>query len=473
MNLPRIIIAGTHSGVGKTTLTLGIISALKKRGVNVQAFKAGPDYIDPTYHSEASGKMCGNLDSWLLSKNTIIELFKRRAEDADLSVIEGVMGLYDGLKDTELGSTAHLAKILNCPVILVLDARSLSRSAAATALGYKKFDKNVNIAGIILNNIASINHYNYIKAAIEKKAGISVLGYLPRDANLKLSERHLGLVPLEEKKLQHGFCQKLSKLVEANINLTRLLKIGQQAKSISCAKEVIFKKEPLKSRVRIAIAKDAAFNFYYQDNLDILSHLGADIVAFSPLKDRELPKGVDGLYIGGGFPEIFASGLSKNKSLRWSIYHKAESGLPIYAECGGLMYLVESIMDFKKRIFSMVGVFKCSVSMGDRLHRMGYVNVRVIKDNILGKQGDRSRAHMFHWSRLTDVPKDLPFAYKIIKDKNNVFYDGLIGRNVLASYAHLHFAANREFAKNFIDRCRQFKMNPVRNNGLPNGVSHG
>lgn len=459
MSLPRIVIAGTHSGAGKTTLTLGIISALRKRGLKIQAFKAGPDYIDPAYHSEAAGKVCVNLDSWLLSKDAVIELFRRRAVDADFSVIEGVMGLYDGLKDTELGSTAHLAKILNCPVILILDTRSLSRSAAAIALGFKEFDRKINIAGIVLNNIASVSHYNYIKAAIEREARISVLGCLPRNPALKLSERHLGLVPVEEKRPCSGFYKKLSKLVEDHIDLTRILEIGRKAKPLPCPGEMIFKRGPQKSRVTIAVAKDEAFNFYYKDNLEILNHLGADIATFSPLRDRELPKGVDGLYIGGGFPEIFASELSKNKSLRRSICQKAEYGLPIYAECGGLMYLVESLMDFKKRRFSMVGIFKCSVKMGDRLRRMGYVNVEVIKDNILGKQGDRNRAHVFHWSRLTNIPKDASFAYKIIKDKENVFYDGLMRRSVLASYAHLHFAANMKFAENFINSCRQFKIN--------------
>lgn len=459
MDMPRIIIAGTHSGAGKTTLTLGIISALRKKGVNVQAFKTGPDYIDPTYHSEVSGKACVNLDSWLLSKDVVTELFRRRAEAADFSVIEGVMGLYDGLKDTELGSTAHLAKILNCPVILILDARSLSRSAAATALGYKEFDRNVNIVGIVLNNIASMNHYSYIKSAIEREAGIQVLGCLPRDSELKLSERYLGLIPLEEKKLSSGFYKKLSKRVEDHIDLTRILKIGRQARPLPYRGVMIFKKGPQKRRVTIAVAKDKAFNFYYQDNLDILSHLGANIVTFSPLKDRELPKGTCGLYIAGGFPELFASDLSKNNSLKRAIRQEAEYGLPIYAECGGLMYLVESLIDVKKRKFSMVGVFKCSVRMGGRLGRMGYVNVEVIKDNILGRRGDRNRAHVFHWSLLTSIPKNSSFAYKIIKDKDNVFHDGLMRKSILASYAHLHFAANSKFARNFIDSCRQFKIN--------------
>lgn len=458
MNLPRIIIAGTHSGVGKTTLTLGIISALRKKGVSVQAFKTGPDYIDPTYHSEASGKICVNLDSWLLSKDAVIELFRRRAEDVDLSVIEGVMGLYDGLKDTEVGSTAHLAKILNSPVILILDAGSLSRSAAAIAMGYKEFDRKIDIAGIILNNIASVNHYNYIKSAIESETEIPVVGCLPRDPELKLSERHLGLIPLEEKRLSSGFYKKLSKRVEDHIDLTRILKIGRQARPLPYPGVMIFKKGPQKSRVTIAVAKDEAFNFYYQDNLEILNHLGADIVTFSPLRDGELPKGVDGLYIGGGFPELFASDLSKNNSLKRSIRRKAEYGLPVYAECGGLMYLVESLMDFKKRKFSMAGIFKCSVRMGDRLRRMGYVNLEVIRDNILGKKGQRNRAHLFHWSRLTNIPKSASFAYKIVKDRN-IIYDGLIKKNVLAGYAHLHFASNLKFAKNFINSCRRFKVN--------------
>ncbi len=464
MNLPRIIIAGTHSGVGKTTLTLGIILALKKRGLNVQAFKVGPDYIDPAYHSEASGKLCGNLDSRLLSKNTVIELFKRRSEDADISIIEGVMGLYDGLKDSEEGSTAHLAKILNCPVILILDARSLSRSAAAIALGYKEFDRDVDIAGIILNNIANLNHYHYIKAAIEKKTKIPVLGYLPKNINLRLSERHLGLVPVMEKKLNFEFYARLAKLVSDNINLAKLLGIARKAKPLSHSREIIFT-QPLharagssKGRVRIAIAKDEAFNFYYQDNLDILSHLGADIFTFSPLRDSALPKGINGLYIGGGFPEVFAASLSKNRRLKQAIYQKSEEGLPIYAECGGLMYLVENLIDFKKIKFPMVGIFKCSVSMGQRLQRMGYVDVQVVKDNILSNQGDRNRAHLFHWSHLEDIPKNLPFAYKIIKDQDNIFYDGLIAKNVLASYAHLHFASNMLFAKNFINSCREFKI---------------
>ncbi len=492
MILPRVIIAGTNSGVGKTTLTLGIISALRKNGYSVQPFKTGPDYIDPTYHTEASGRPCANLDTWLLPKDAVVELFRRRAEDADISVIEGVMGLYDGLKNSEQGSSSHLAKILNSPIILILNAHSLSRSAGAIALGYKEFDKGINIAGIILNNIGSKNHYHYVKTAIERKAKIPVLGYLPKAPALKLPQRHLGLIPLQENKLEHGFCKKLSRLVEKNINLSALLKISRQAGPLTFNKEKIFKKiaktKHPSNYVTIAVAQDAAFNFYYQDNLDILRHLGAKIATFSPLKDRKLPEATDGLYIGGGFPELFALRLSKNKRLKELIYQKAEEGLPIYAECGGLMYLVEALMDFKKRKFPMVGIFKGLVKMADRRQALGYVNVETARDNILSKKGARIRGHVFHWSYLDPSlgpsfkgigrailsglkdrkvyplglearPKEYPYAYKITKDKDKVFSDGLIKNKVLASYVHLHFASCLDLPKNFIHNCKEYRLN--------------
>lgn len=459
MNLPRVIIAGTNSGVGKTTLTLGIISALRKKGYSVQPFKTGPDYIDPTYHTEASGKACANLDTWLLPKDAVVELFRRRAKDADISVIEGVMGLYDGLKDSEQGSSSHLAKILNCPVILILNAHSLSRSAGAIALGYKEFDRGINIAGIILNNIGSKNHYHYVKTAIERKAKIPVLGYLPMTPALKLPQRHLGLIPFEERKLQHNFYQKLLNLIENNINLSRLIEISRSAKQLPHNKERIFKKEYPKDRVTIGVAKDEAFNFYYQDNLDILMHLGAKIVTFSPLRDRKLPESTDGLYIGGGFPELFASGLSKNKRLKGLIYQKAEEGLPIYAECGGLMYLVESIIDFKKKKFPMVGIFKGLVKMADRRQALGYVNVETTRDNILNKKGARIRGHVFHWSYLEAKSKEYPYVYKITKDKNKIFYNGLFRKKTLASYVHLHFASCLDLAENFIHNCKEYRIN--------------
>ncbi len=459
MKYPRLILAGTNSGVGKTTLTLGIMLVLRKKGLNVQPFKVGPDYIDPTYHTQVTGKASHNLDSWLLSPDVLLELFKRQAKTADISIIEGVMGLYDGLKDSEEGSTAHLAKLLNCPVILILDAHSLSRSAAAIALGYREFDKKVNIAGIILNNIGSDNHYAYVKSSIEKKPKIPVLGYLPKNSGLKLPERHLGLVPTEKKKSPRDFYRRLVNLVEEHIDIDGILKISRQAKTLPDKKGQIFLPGFIKDRVNIAIARDKAFSFYYQDNLDILKHLGAGIIEFSPLRDKKLPEDIDGLYIGGGFPELFASRLSKNVKLKKEIYQRAEDGLPIYAECGGLMYLVERLIDFEKKIFPMVGVFKGSVSMAGRLQALGYVNAETVKNNILSKRGAKIRAHIFHWSYLDEIPKDTPFAYRIKKSKDKFFYDGLVKKNVLAGYMHLHFASNINFAKNFIKSCQEHRGN--------------
>lgn len=459
MNLPRIIIAGTHSGVGKTTLSLGIMSALHKKGLKVQPFKTGPDYIDPSYHAQAAWRMSRNLDSWLLSKDTILELFVKQAASADISVIEGVMGLYDGLADTEEGSTAQLSKILKCPVILILDARSLSRSAAAICLGYKEFDRQVGIKGIIVNNIGSNNHYRYIKSAIEKITRIPVIGYLPRSKDLKLPERHLGLVPAQEKKLRAAFYRKLSNLISRNIDLDKIISISRKTPPLvrrDWKEKAIFSPKPVKNHVAIAVAFDEAFNFYYRDNLDILESFGARLVKFSPLRDDRLPEGVSGVYIGGGFPELFGARLSANKKLKRQIRQQAEEGLPIYAECGGLMYLMEKIGDFNKNELPMVGIFKGSVNMGKRLQALGYVKIETIKDNILSKKGAKIRAHVFHWSYLDNLADKTTFAYKIEKNKDRIFYDGLIQGNVLASYAHLHFASDIKFARNFVDSCRQY-----------------
>lgn len=459
MIYPRVILAGIHSGVGKTTLSLGIMSALRKKGLKVQPFKTGPDYIDPSYHAQAAGKISRNLDGWLLSKDTILELFVKQAASADISIIEGVMGLYDGLADTEEGSTAQLSKILKCPVILILDARSLSRSAAAVCLGYREFDKRVGIKGVIVNNIGSNNHYRYIKSAIEKETGIPVIGYLPRSHDLKLPERHLGLVPASEKKLSAAFYRKLSNLISRHIDLDKIISISRMARPLlrgDRKEKTIFSPKPVKNRVPIAVAFDEAFNFYYRDNLDILESFGARLVNFSPLRDDNLPNGVSGIYIGGGFPELFAAKLSANKKLKKQIRQKAEEGLPIYAECGGLMYLAQKLADFNKNELPMVGIFKGAVNMGKRLQSLGYVKIEAIKDNILSKKGAKIRGHVFHWSYFDNLPDKTAFAYKIGKNKGRTFYDGLIQGNVLASYAHLHFASDINLARNFINSCRKY-----------------
>ena len=457
MNYPRIMISATQSGAGKTTIALGLMLALRKRGLNVQPFKVGPDYIDPTYHSLASGNACRNLDSWLLKPEVVLELFEKEARKADISVIEGVMGLYDGIRDKEQGSSAHVAKILDCPVILIINVASLSRSAAAIALGYLEFDKKVHISGIILNNIGSQNHYHYVKTAIEKKTRIPILGFLPKNQDIRVSERHLGLIPTEEKKLGKHLCRKLCAFVEKNIDIESILNISRKAKSLPCARKTIFFGTSNRQNLSIAIARDKAFNFYYQDNLDILKHLGARLIDFSPLKDKALPKNIEGIYIGGGFPELFALGLSRNVNLKKEIFHQAHSGLPIYAECGGLMYLVKKLIDFEGKAYSMAGIFDCAVVMAKKLQALGYIEIKVLQDNVLSRRADKTRAHTFHWSYLDNLSKDTHFAYCVTKGKDKTYFDGLSKDNVLASYAHLHFASNINFAKNFIKSCLTYK----------------
>jgi len=451
---PRILISAVNSGSGKTTIALGLMLALGRQGLKVQPFKVGPDYIDPTYHTLVTGNISRNLDSWLCSKGAVLELFLRAAQDADISLIEGVMGLYDGLRDTEEGSSAQAAKILSGPVILIMDAGSMSRSAAAIALGYKMFDRKVNIAGIILNKTGSPSHYSYLKMAIERETKVPVLGFLPKTPGLILAERHLGLVAAQENGIAKEFSQQLLKLMEANIDIKRIIRISRSATALSYPHKKIFSVKSAHPAVKIAIARDKAFYFYYQDNLDILKRLGAELLEFSPLKDTRLPTEINGIYIGGGFPELYASSLAKNVKLKEAIRQQAKQGLPIYAECGGLMYLVKNLVDFKKKSFPMTGIFDCSVNMADKLQSLGYVEIDVLRDNILSKKGDKNRAHAFHWSYLDGLPKGTEFAYRL-KKNNKIFDDGLIYQNVLAGYTHLHFASNIDFAGNFVKSCQE------------------
>lgn len=451
---PRILFAAPQSASGKTTVTLGVMLALRKSGLKVQPFKAGPDYLDPMQHSAVCARGGRNLDSWMMKPATILELFTRNAKGADVSVIEGAMGLYDGAACVEYGSSAHLSKILKIPVILVINAASFSRSAGAIALGCREFDKGVKIAGVILNNIASLNHYAYAKSAIENKTRIPVLGFLPKDTALRIPQRHLGLVPVQEKKMSSSFRRKLLNTVEKNIDIKRIIKIGRKSKALPGIRKNIFVSAGNVSNTTIAIAKDRAFNFYYQDNLDILKALGARLVYFSLLSGKFLPHNIDGIYIGGGYPELFAGKLSGNIRMRQAVLDAAARGMPIYAECGGLMYLTEKLIDFKKKSFVMAGVFKCSAVMAKRRQALGYIEIEVLKDNILSKRSDKIRAHTFHWSYL-ESNDDLPFAYRVRKNQGE-FKDGLIYKNVLASYAHLHFGSNLNFARNFIKSCAAY-----------------
>jgi cobyrinic acid a,c-diamide synthase len=404
MKIPRLLIAGTHSGVGKTTVTAGLIRLLSRQGLKVQPFKAGPDYIDPGYHSAAAGRLCRNLDSWLIPQRRIPELFQRACRGADLAVIEGVMGLYDGASATgDAGSTAELAKLLDCPVLLVLDAAAVSRSAAAVVRGFRDMDRKVCIAGCVVNRLSGPGHYRLVKEGIERLAGIPVVGWLPNDPEIHLPERHLGLVPAVERKgLPHLF-ERIERLAASNFDLPTIRRIAERAPLMSSLRARHWfnggRSNLPGSRVPIALAQDEAFNFYYPENLELFEELGAEIVPFSPLKDRRLPRGTAALYLGGGFPEVFAPQLARNARMKEEIRWAVASGLPTYAECGGLMYLARSIAA-GGRSYPMAGLVPADVRMTDRLQNFGYQQVRSKGVNLLGRAVSPARPR-----RLTSLDR--------------------------------------------------------------------
>lgn len=452
-NYPRLVIAATQSGSGKTTIVSGILAALKNRGLKVQSYKIGPDYIDPGFHEIASGRPSHNLDSWLVGEKKLAEIFLSTFGDSDIAVIEGVMGLYDGGKNG-ISSTAEVAKILNAPVILVIDAKSMGTSAAAVALGFREFDKEINFAGVILNRLGSESHEKMIRDAL-KKIGVKCFGVLKRDENFILPERHLGLVPTAENNFS-AVIEKISAAVETQVDLNNLISIAQSA-------ETLQKNYPsihlsiYPSFIKIAVAKDEAFNFYYEESLRELEKLGAEIIFFSPLEDKILPKNIDGLILGGGFPEMFAGRLEKNISMRKSIKSAAENNLPIFAECGGYMYLMKSIKNFDGEIFKMCDVIPNRAEMTKKLQTVGYVEAALRKNCIIGAAGDKIHAHEFHFSIETEnlAEEEIFDCEKLRTGKK--YFVGYAEKNIVASYLHIHFAGCPNATKNFVDACKKFR----------------
>ena len=448
--IKAVVIAGAASGVGKTTIATGIIGALVRRGFNVQPFKTGPDYIDPSYHTQASGRTSRNLDTWLVPHNGIVELFHRACDGADIAIVEGVMGLYDGHSASdEAGSTAELAKLLGLPVVLVIDASGAARSVAAMTLGYMNFDPGLNLAGVIFNGIGSEGHFDICRQAVIDAIGLTVLGYLPKRDDLTLPERHLGLVPTPEKPLDRDFLDRLFAQAEATLDIGGLLQIAGSAAPPTITAS-LFPERRNDASVRIAIARDKAFNFYYQDNLDLLEAWGAELAPFSPASDGVLPDDIDGVYIGGGFPEMYAAELSRNAPMLDSIRGAGERGLPIYAECGGLMYLGRSLRGFDGDGHGMVGLLPFDSIMENNL-TLGYRTVRALADSPLLERGDEVRGHEFHWSSLDGEP-EAEAAYMILEQERR---GGFIAGNVLASYVHLHFASRPGMAQRFIEYCKK------------------
>ena len=448
MKIPRIVIAGATSGVGKTSITCSIIYALQKRGFSVQPFKVGPDYIDPGYLSSISKNQTYNLDAWLMGENQLSNSFISNSQ-SNVSVIEGVMGYYDGFGgDSNYASTHHVASLTKSPVLLVLDASKTSRSIAATALGFLKFHRNSRIAGIILNKIGSKKHELLCKRALET-IKIPIIGVVPKNPLLNMPSRHLGLVSTLESKALNIQIRKISKIISEYFDVNQIIKIAKT--SIDLNKKL--KPTHKKTKTTIAVALDTSFNFYYQDNLDALRREGANLKFFSPVKDKKIPK-CDGLYIGGGFPEILGDALGKNQIMKKSIKKLSEDNLPIYAECGGLMYLTKSILSKNKK-YKMIGLFDAETKMTNKM-RLNYTGGKVIMKNTISDKLHNFQGHEFHYSQLDSVASDSKFAYSLeIGEGIKNHQDGLIQDNTLASYGHLYFDSSN-YAEIFVKNCLNY-----------------
>lgn len=446
MNIPRLVIAGTHSGVGKTTVTLALLAALKARGRLVQPFKAGPDFIDPGHHTAATGRPSRNLDGWMLGEAVNREIFARAAAGKDISIIEGVMGLFDGSSPVnEIGSTAELAKQLAAPVLLVIDGSAMARSAAAMASGYAKFDSGLRVAGVLFNRVGSEGHYRLLKEAVEAETNLAVVGYLKPDPSVTVSDRHLGLVTAIEQG-STKFYDQLAKAAAETIDLDRVKALAESAGELPSSSVAPAMTRRTERPVRIGVAYDQAFCFYYPENLELLEAEGAELVRFSPLNDHALPE-VELLYLGGGYPELYGERLSGNAAMRRAIRSFAERGGVIYAECGGMMYLTQAIRDFDGRSHEMVGMFPAEAVMRKPGLTLGYRTMECSQRCILGDSGVVVRGHEFHYSTL--VPKGpLHYACLLTDAQGNAKgRDGLIAGNALALYTHLHFASQPQVAK--------------------------
>jgi cobyrinic acid a,c-diamide synthase len=441
-----LIIAGERSGVGKTTIALSLLAYLSRRQMRVQSFKVGPDYIDPMFHGHVTGRACRNLDPVLTSETNVQQCFAQHTQNVDYAVIEGVMGLFDGASATDdFASTAHIARLLDRPILLVLDCSRLSRSIAAIAHGYQTFDPRLRFAGVVLNRVGSDRHLDLLKSALEP-LNLPILGVLRRQDQIHIPDRHLGLVPTAELPSLTELIDRLATLAETCFDwstLLPLLAVARSAVAPACALPRI--------PVRVAVAADRAFSFYYADNLERLAQLGAELVPWSPLEDAGLPAGVQGLYFGGGFPEMFAAKLSANWAARDAVRSAIVHGIPTYAECGGLMYLSQSIADLQGQVWQMVGVLPTATQMSDRL-TLGYRRATAQQDSPLLTRGTTVWGHEFHRSRLQVLPQS-PLYQIQGYNSDTVQPEGWKTHQVHASYVHLHWGACPELPLRFLQHC--------------------
>ncbi len=452
MQTNRFVLAGTGSGVGKTTFTIGLMKALQEKGKVVQGFKCGPDYIDPSYHTAVTGRVSRNIDSWMFSHDAVRDIVARASMDADISIIEGVMGFYDGKSPlSDEGSAADISVVTESPVILIVNCASMARSVAAVVKGFQLLSDKPNIVGVIANQVGSVGHYEIAKAAIEQECGIPVIGYLKRETGIDIPSRHLGLIPAIERGELDSFFDKLGALMAETIDLDLLLSLTKAPVLQETGQ--LFATQPTKD-ICIAVAKDAAFNFYYEENLALLRAKGATVQFFSPLANEPVPAEADGLYIGGGFPEEFADTLAKNAIVKSSIREAITKGLPTLAECGGFMYLTEAITNSQGERHEMLGVIPGEVAMQTKLAALGYREIFGTTSNFLIGQDEQAKGHEFHYSSYSGT-HETP-AYET-KGRFGNKQEGYQNGNLVAGYTHFHFVSNPKLVDNWLTACKKVK----------------
>jgi cobyrinic acid a,c-diamide synthase len=451
--MPHLLISAAHKSSGKTTLSLGLCAALKNRGLIVQPFKKGPDYIDPLWLTEAAGRACYNLDFYTMSREEIINLMVCRSRESDISIIEANKGLYDGLDLDGSNSNAALAKLVNAPVVLVLSTKGMTRGIAPLILGYQQFDPEINIAGVILNQVGGTRHEAKLRAIIEHYTTVKILGTVHFNSDLIIDERHLGLIPSNEINAVQHKIQTISNIVSNSVNLDQLLNVANFIAPIvsNCSQ-----KTKVKPHLRLGILRDQAFGFYYPEDLDNFQQLGAELIFINALHDQTLPD-IDGLFIGGGFPEMYAEQLSLNINLKKSILNAIENNLPVYAECGGLMYLANSLI-LKEKSYKMVGALDLDTQMFEHPQGRGYVHLQETGKG-LWNLGENFAAHEFHYSRALNISPNLQFAYKILRGRGiDGEHDGIVYKNTLASYTHLRTVEKNRWTDRFIQFIENIKQ---------------
>jgi cobyrinic acid a,c-diamide synthase len=448
------VVAGTASGVGKTTVALVTIAALRSRGLSVQPFKCGPDFIDGGHLAVIASRAVRNVDTWMLDAEANREIFSVASAGCDVAVVEGMMGLFDGVGgNTEEGSTAEIAKLLGLPVVLVVDAGNSARSIAAVIRGFETFDAGLRFAGIILNRVAGPDHFRMLESAIRQSSPVPVLGWLPVEAEAVLPERHLGL---------HTAAEGISGNVSVLTRLGNRLDVEQLLNATGCKQRFatarIISAQFKYQGIRVGVARDRAFSFYYEDNLDLLRENGAEIVEFSPIKDSVLPANLHALYFGGGYPELHAAELSANASLLVEIGDFAKANRPIYAECGGLMFLAKTLTTLDAKSYPMAGVLPVAIEMTQSLVHFGYADVEFTRDCLLGQRGTTVRGHSFHCSRIVAHDR-LDCAYRVhysLSDRRE--QEGFVRGRVLGSYIHLHFRSNSSLVSSFLQQADSARL---------------